>query len=138
MGYTTLVGSLESVAAKDSFSYEEISIENLDNQIHKLRNKESTSLKVLWWNNLVEGATLEVEEYIITNYLYFSFQNQFQLEVIVFINSLSIMSLIYFLVITCIYKFNLVYVLGKDSIIILYSSFKTQCWDHNSFLTLST
>ena len=38
-------------------SYEEGSVEILDRQVKKLRNKKVVSVNVLWRNNLVEGAT---------------------------------------------------------------------------------
>ena len=39
---------LESVAVKDSLSYEDVLVEILDRQVRRLRNKEVTSVKVLW------------------------------------------------------------------------------------------
>ena len=41
--------------------YEEVLVEILDFQVKNLRNKEVTSIKVLWRNHLVEGATWEAE-----------------------------------------------------------------------------
>ena len=41
----------------ENLSYEEVSVEILDCQVKMLRNKEGASLKVLWRNYLVEGAT---------------------------------------------------------------------------------
>ena len=52
---------LEGLGLKEDLSYEEVSFEILDPQVKKLRNKEVASIKVLWRNNLVEGATWEVE-----------------------------------------------------------------------------
>ncbi|WMV18233.1 hypothetical protein MTR67_011618, partial [Solanum verrucosum] len=51
---------LESVAVKDSLSYEDVPVEILDRQVRRLRNKEVTSVKVLWrshvfacsWNSI--------------------------------------------------------------------------------------
>ncbi|WMV07475.1 hypothetical protein MTR67_000860 [Solanum verrucosum] len=54
-----LVVLLESVRMKESLSYEEIPVEILDCQVRKLRNKEVSSVKVLWMNQLVEDATWE-------------------------------------------------------------------------------
>jgi len=39
---------LESVAVKDSLTYEEEPVEILDRQVRRLRNKHITSVKVLW------------------------------------------------------------------------------------------
>ncbi|KAH0697960.1 hypothetical protein KY289_015442 [Solanum tuberosum] len=52
---------LEGLEIDKSLSYEEISIEILDRQVKRLRNKEVASVKVLWRNHLVEGATWEAE-----------------------------------------------------------------------------
>ncbi|WMV54817.1 hypothetical protein MTR67_048202 [Solanum verrucosum] len=52
---------LEGLGVDESHSYEEISIKILDQQVKRLRNKEIASVKVLWRNHLVEGATWEVE-----------------------------------------------------------------------------
>ncbi|WMV55476.1 hypothetical protein MTR67_048861 [Solanum verrucosum] len=48
----TSIIPLESVAMKDSLTYEEILVEILDRQVPRLRNKEVTSVKVLWRINL--------------------------------------------------------------------------------------
>ena len=52
---------LESVAVKDSLSYEDVPVEILDRQVRRLRNKEVASVKVLWRIQSVEGATWEAE-----------------------------------------------------------------------------
>ncbi|WMV58226.1 hypothetical protein MTR67_051611, partial [Solanum verrucosum] len=52
---------LESVAVKDSLSFEDVPVEILDRQVRRLRNKEVASVKVLWRSQLVEGATWEAE-----------------------------------------------------------------------------
>ncbi|WMV25779.1 hypothetical protein MTR67_019164 [Solanum verrucosum] len=52
---------LESVAVKDSLSYEDVPVEILDRQVRRLRNKEVASVKVLWRSQSVEGATWEAE-----------------------------------------------------------------------------
>ena len=46
---------------KENLSYEEVLVEILDRQVKRLRNKEVASVKVLWRNHLVEGATWKVE-----------------------------------------------------------------------------
>ena len=48
---------IEGLAMNDNLSYEEISVQILDRHVMKLRNKEVASVKVLWKNHLVEGAT---------------------------------------------------------------------------------
>ena len=47
IGYPTSVVSLVSVGVKESLSYEEVSIDILDHQVWKLRNKEVASMKAL-------------------------------------------------------------------------------------------
>ncbi|WMV29278.1 hypothetical protein MTR67_022663 [Solanum verrucosum] len=48
---------LESVAVKDILTYEEVPVDILDQQVHRLRNKEVTSMKVLWMSQSIERAT---------------------------------------------------------------------------------
>ena len=57
MGDPAFIVSLESVAVKDSLSYEDVPVEILDPQVRRLRNKEVTSVKVLWRSQSLEGAT---------------------------------------------------------------------------------
>ncbi|KAH0633114.1 hypothetical protein KY284_035900 [Solanum tuberosum] len=59
-------------------SYEEVPVEILDWQVKRLRNKEISSVKVLWRNHLVEGATWESEADIKSRYphLFPSIPNQ--------------------------------------------------------------
>ena len=52
---------LESVAVKDSFSYEDVLVDILDCQVIRLINKEVASIKVLWRSQSVEGATFDGE-----------------------------------------------------------------------------
>ncbi|WMV57927.1 hypothetical protein MTR67_051312 [Solanum verrucosum] len=52
---------LESVAVKDSLSYEDVPVEILNRQVRRLRNKEVASVKVLWRSQSAEGATWEAE-----------------------------------------------------------------------------
>ncbi|KAK4727518.1 hypothetical protein R3W88_032435 [Solanum pinnatisectum] len=52
---------LESLGVDENLSYEEVPVEILDQQVKRLRNKELVSVKVLWRNHLVEGATWEAE-----------------------------------------------------------------------------
>ena len=52
---------IEGLDVKDNLSYEEVPVQILDRQVKKLRNKEVVSVKVLWKNHLVEGATWEAK-----------------------------------------------------------------------------
>ena len=61
MGDPAYVVSLESVAVQDNISYEDVPVEILDRQVRRLRNKEVSSVKVLWRSQFVEGATWEAE-----------------------------------------------------------------------------
>ncbi|WMV32193.1 hypothetical protein MTR67_025578 [Solanum verrucosum] len=62
MGDPSLIIPTEDIGIKDSLSYEMIPVQILDCQVHKLRTKEVASVKVLWRNKFVEGATWEAEE----------------------------------------------------------------------------
>ena len=42
---------------KDSLTYEGVPIEILDHRVRRLRNKEVSSVKVLWRSQSLEGAT---------------------------------------------------------------------------------
>ena len=59
VGDPTFIVPLESVAVKDSLSYEDVPVEILDRQVRRFRNKIFTSVKVLWKSQSVEGATWE-------------------------------------------------------------------------------
>ncbi|XP_069151865.1 uncharacterized protein [Solanum lycopersicum] len=61
VGDPTSIVPLESVAVKDSLSYEDVPIKILDLHIRRLRNKEVISVKVLWRSQSVEGATFDGE-----------------------------------------------------------------------------
>ena len=61
---------LDSVAVKDSLSYEDVPVEILDRQVRRLKNKEVASVKVLWRSHTVEGATSEAEAAIKAKYPY--------------------------------------------------------------------
>ncbi|WMV46367.1 hypothetical protein MTR67_039752 [Solanum verrucosum] len=52
---------LESVAVKDSLTYEDVTVKFLDSQVQWLRKQEVASVKVLWRSQSVEGATWEAE-----------------------------------------------------------------------------
>ncbi|WMV46221.1 hypothetical protein MTR67_039606 [Solanum verrucosum] len=68
VGDPTSVVSLECLGVKENPSYEEVSIEILDRQVKRLRDKEVASVKVLWINQLVEGATWEAEVDMMSRY----------------------------------------------------------------------
>ena len=57
------IGNLDSIlpieghGVKDKLSYEEVLVQIFDRQLKKLRIKEVVSTKVLWRNQLIEGAT---------------------------------------------------------------------------------
>ncbi|WMV24925.1 hypothetical protein MTR67_018310 [Solanum verrucosum] len=59
---------LEGLGVNENLSYEVVPVEILYRQVKKLRNKEVASVKVLWRNHLVEGATWEAEADINTRY----------------------------------------------------------------------
>ncbi|WMV41505.1 hypothetical protein MTR67_034890 [Solanum verrucosum] len=59
VGDPTSIVPLEGLGVKENISYEEVPFEILDRQVKKLRNKEVALVKVLWRNQLVEGATWE-------------------------------------------------------------------------------
>ncbi|WMV51213.1 hypothetical protein MTR67_044598, partial [Solanum verrucosum] len=62
MSDPSLIIPTEDIGIKDSLSYEEIHVQILDRQVHRLRTKEVASVKVLWRNQFVEEATWEAEE----------------------------------------------------------------------------
>jgi len=68
VGDPTSIVSLEGLGVDESLSYEKVLVEILDRQVKKLRNKEITSVKVLWRNQLVEGSTLEAETNMMSQY----------------------------------------------------------------------
>ncbi|TMW86522.1 hypothetical protein EJD97_021270, partial [Solanum chilense] len=61
VGDPASVVPLESVVVKDSLYYDDVPVEILDRQVRRLRNKEVSSVKVLWRSQSVEGATWEAE-----------------------------------------------------------------------------
>ncbi|WMV50533.1 hypothetical protein MTR67_043918 [Solanum verrucosum] len=62
MGDPSLIIPTEDIGIKDSLSYEEIRVQILDRQVHKLSTKEVASVKVLWRNQVVEEATWKTKE----------------------------------------------------------------------------
>ncbi|WMV09616.1 hypothetical protein MTR67_003001 [Solanum verrucosum] len=59
---------LESVVVKDSLTYEEVPVEIIGHLVRSFRNKEVSSLKVLWRSQSTEGATWEIEAAMMANY----------------------------------------------------------------------
>ncbi|KAH0695924.1 hypothetical protein KY289_013406 [Solanum tuberosum] len=66
----SLVGwfEVEGLGVDENISYEEVPVEILDRQVKKLRNKDVVSIKVLWRNHLIEGATWEAEADMMSRY----------------------------------------------------------------------
>ena len=52
---------IERLGVDENHSYEEVIVEILDIQVKKLRDMEVASVKVLWRNIFVEGATWEAK-----------------------------------------------------------------------------
>lgn len=61
IGDQVFILPLEGLEVQEDLSYEEAWVEILDRQVKKLRYKEVASVKVLWRNHLVEGATWKDE-----------------------------------------------------------------------------
>ncbi|WMV49722.1 hypothetical protein MTR67_043107 [Solanum verrucosum] len=61
VGDPASIVQLESVAVKDSLTYEDVPVDILDRQVRWLRNKEVASVKVLWRSQSVNGANCEAE-----------------------------------------------------------------------------
>ena len=68
VGDPTSIVPLEGFRVDEKISYEGVPVEILDRQVKKLRNKEILSVKVLWRNHLVEGATWEAEADMMSRY----------------------------------------------------------------------
>ncbi|WMV25599.1 hypothetical protein MTR67_018984 [Solanum verrucosum] len=65
---STSIVPLEGLGFKENLSYEKVPVDILDRQVKRLRNKEVASVKVLWRNHLVEGATWEADADMISRY----------------------------------------------------------------------
>ena len=59
---------IEGLGLNYNLSYQEVSVEILDSQVKKFRNKEVPSVNVVWRNHLVEGATWKAEADIESHY----------------------------------------------------------------------
>ncbi|WMV54324.1 hypothetical protein MTR67_047709 [Solanum verrucosum] len=53
LGNVAFILPTESIRVEDSISYEEIPVQILDHQVHKLRTKKVAFVKVLWRNQFV-------------------------------------------------------------------------------------
>ncbi|XP_070054440.1 uncharacterized protein [Nicotiana tomentosiformis] len=62
VGDPTLIIPIETIQVNEELTYEEIPVSIIDRQVRTLRNKEITSVKVLWRNQQIEEATCEDEE----------------------------------------------------------------------------
>ncbi|TMX04373.1 hypothetical protein EJD97_009109 [Solanum chilense] len=60
-GNSVSILPIKVLGVDENLSYKEVSVEILDRQVKKLRNKEMDSVKVIWTNHLFEGATQEAE-----------------------------------------------------------------------------
>ena len=61
MGNPVSILPIEGLGVDEKILYEEVSVQILDSQVKKFRNKEDAFVKVLWRNYLVEGATWKVK-----------------------------------------------------------------------------
>ncbi|WMV25177.1 hypothetical protein MTR67_018562 [Solanum verrucosum] len=68
VGDPTSIVPFEVLGVNENLSYEEVLVEILKRQVKKLRIKEVTSVKVLWRNLLVEGATWKAEADMMSRY----------------------------------------------------------------------
>ncbi|XP_070025986.1 uncharacterized protein [Nicotiana sylvestris] len=62
VGDPSTIVPIEAIEFNEELSYEEIPVAILDRQVRKLRNKEVSSVKVLWKSQQVEEATWEAEK----------------------------------------------------------------------------
>ncbi|XP_070005297.1 uncharacterized protein [Nicotiana sylvestris] len=62
VGDPSTIVPVETMEVNEELSYEEVPVAILDREVHKLRNKEIASVKVLWRNQQVEEATWESED----------------------------------------------------------------------------
>ncbi|WMV19135.1 hypothetical protein MTR67_012520 [Solanum verrucosum] len=70
IGDLSTIVPLEGLEIKENLADEEVPLEILDRQVKRLRNKEIASVKVLWRNHLVEGATWEADADMKSRYPY--------------------------------------------------------------------
>ncbi|WMV50607.1 hypothetical protein MTR67_043992 [Solanum verrucosum] len=78
IGDSASVITLEGLGVDESLTYEEVPVRIFDRQVKRLRSKEIASVKVLWRNYLVEGATWEAEADMKSRYSHFSASSPIQ------------------------------------------------------------
>ena len=61
LGNPTSILPVEGLGVDENLSYEEVLVDILDRQVKRVRNNEVATVKVLWRNHLVEGATWKAE-----------------------------------------------------------------------------
>ena len=62
LGDPTSILLVDGFGFDEDLSYEEVPVEILHRQVKRLKNKEVSTVKVLWSNHLVEGSTWEAED----------------------------------------------------------------------------
>ena len=68
IGDPSCIAPIDDVQVTEDLTYEEIPISILDRQVNRLRNKDITSVKVLWRNQQVEEIIWEAEEMMKSKY----------------------------------------------------------------------
>ncbi|XP_070002580.1 uncharacterized protein [Nicotiana sylvestris] len=71
VGDPSTIVLVETIEVNEELSYEEVPVAILERQVRKLRNKEITSVKLLWRNQQVEEAAWEAEEDMKKKYPHF-------------------------------------------------------------------
>ena len=61
---------IKCLGVDENLSYEEVLVEILDHQVKRLSNKVGASVKMLWRNHIVEGATQEGKDDMKSRYPY--------------------------------------------------------------------
>ena len=57
LGDSTSILPVQGLGVDENLSFEEVAVEILNHQVKRVKNKDVSTLKVLWRNQLVEGAT---------------------------------------------------------------------------------
>ncbi|XP_070050586.1 uncharacterized protein [Nicotiana tomentosiformis] len=70
IGDPIFIVPIETVEINEELTYKEIPVSIIDRQVRKLRNKEISSVKVLWRNQQIEEAAWELEEEMKKKYPY--------------------------------------------------------------------
>lgn len=70
LGDSLVVIPIRNVGVNDNLSYEKLSVQILDFQVHKLRTKEVVSIRVLLKNQFIEETIWEAEENMKAEYLH--------------------------------------------------------------------